>query len=49
MVVDRVIEDWVPSLFQQHVSIDVGNQYFTAHKHVLQYQPMAFSAGIDIA
>ena len=28
-VIDRNMEVWVPSAFQGHPSIDVGNRYFT--------------------
>ena|ERR1700679_1321631 len=46
-VVNGTMEEWAPSLFQDHVSIDVGNRYFTPRKYALQDQQIAFSATID--
>ena len=46
-VVMGTMEEWVPSVFQEHVSIDVGNQYFTPRRYALQDQQVAFSASID--
>ena len=45
--VDGTMEEWAPSLFQEHVSIDVGNRYFTPCKYALQDQQIAFSASVD--
>src|SRR6266700_5101547 len=44
---DGTMEEWTPSLFQGHLSIDVGNRYFTPRKYVLQDQQIAFSASVD--
>jgi hypothetical protein len=41
------MEVWVPSAFQGHPSIDVGNRYFIPRKHALQYQQISFSTVID--
>ena len=41
------MEEWVPSLFQKHVTIDVGNRYFTPRKYALQDQQIAFSASVN--
>jgi len=46
-VVDGVIEEWIPSAFQEHLSIDVGNRYFTPCQYALQDRQIAFSASID--
>ena len=46
-LVDGTMEEWGPSLFQGHVSIDVGNRYFTPSKFALQDQQIAFNANID--
>ena len=46
-VVDRNIEMWVPSAFQGHQSIDVGNRYFTPSQHALQDRHISFSPAID--
>lgn len=46
-VVMGTMEEWVPSVFKEHVSIDVGNRYFTPRKYALQDQQIAFSANID--
>jgi hypothetical protein len=46
-VVDRNMEMWVPSAFQGHQSIDVGNQYFTPSQHALQDCHISFSPAID--
>ena len=41
------MEVWVPSAFQGHPSIDVGNRYFTPRQHALQDRHTSFSAVID--
>ena len=46
-VVNGTMEEWTPSLFQEHVSIDVGNRYFTPRKYALQDEQIAFSANTD--
>jgi len=45
--VDGNIETWVPSAFQGHLSIDVGNRYFTPLQHALQDRQISFSPTID--
>lgn len=45
--VDGTFEDWTPSVFQKHLSIDMGNRYFTPSQYALQDQRMAFSASVD--
>ena len=44
---DRSMEVWVPSAFQGHPSIDVGNRYFTPCQHALQDRHISFSPAID--
>ena len=46
-VVDRTLEVWVPSAFQRHPSIDVGNRYFTPRQYAFQDRQISFSAAID--
>ena len=46
-VVDRNMEVWVPSTFQGHLSIDIGNRYFTPRQHALQDRHISFIAVID--
>lgn len=46
-VVDGNMEAWVPSTFQGHPSIDVGNRYFTPCQHALQDRQISFSPLID--
>ena len=46
-VVDRNMEVWVPSTFQGHLSIDIGNRYFTPRQHGLQDRHISFNAVID--
>jgi hypothetical protein len=46
-IVDRNMEAWVPSAFQGHPSIDVGNRYFTPRQHALQDRHKSFSPAID--
>ena len=46
-VTDRNMEVWVPSLFQGHQSIDVGNRYFTPRQHALQDRHISFGLAID--
>ena len=46
-VENGTMENWVPSFFQEHVCIDVGNRYFTPRKHALQNQEISFSANVD--
>ena len=46
-VVNVTMEEWVPSIFQKHVSIDVGNRYFTPRKYALQDQQIEFGANVD--
>ena len=43
----RNMEVWVPSTFQGHPSIDVGNRYFTPRQHAFQERHISFSAAID--
>jgi hypothetical protein len=45
--VDGNMEVWVPSNFQGHPSIDVGNRYFTPRQHALQDRQISFSSTID--
>jgi hypothetical protein len=45
--VDGNIESWVPSTFQGHPSIDVGNRYFTSRHLALQERHISFSPAID--
>ena len=45
---DRNMEDWVPSTFQGHPSIDVGNRYFTPSQHALQDRQILFSLAVDL-
>ena len=44
---DVTMEEWTPSMFQEHTSFDVGNRYFTPRQHALQDRQIAFSASID--
>jgi hypothetical protein len=44
---DGSMEAWVPSAFQGHPSIDVGNRYFTPSQHALQDRQLSFSPVID--
>ena len=46
-VVDGVMEEWIPLAFQEHLSIDIGNRYFTPCQYALQDRQIAFSASID--
>lgn len=41
------MEAWVPSAFQGHLSIDVGNRYFSPRQHALQERHISFSPTID--
>ena len=45
--VDGTLEEWIPSVFQNHLSIDIGNRYFTPRQYALQDQPIAFSPSVD--
>ena len=45
--VDGNMEMWLPSAFQGHPSIDVGNRYFTPCQHALQDRQISFSPAID--
>jgi hypothetical protein len=45
--VDGNMEAWVPSAFQGHPSIDVGNCYFIPRQHALQDQQISFSTTIE--
>lgn len=45
--VDGNMESWVPSTFQGHPSIDVGNRYFTSRQLALQERHISFSPAID--
>jgi hypothetical protein len=46
-VAEGNMELWVPSAFQGHPSIDVGNRYFTPRQHALQDRHISFSPAID--
>ena len=45
--VDGIMEEWTPIVFQEHLSIDVGNRYFTPRQYALQDKEIAFSASVD--
>lgn len=45
--VDGSMESWVPSTFQGHPSIDVGNRYFTSCQLALQERHISFSPAVD--
>lgn len=45
--IEGTMEEWTPSVFQKHTSIDIGNRYFTPRQYALQDQQIAFSAIID--
>ena len=45
--VEGNMEVWVPSSFQGHLSIDVGNRYFTPRQHALQVRQISFGQAID--
>jgi hypothetical protein len=45
--VDGKMDMWVPSAFQGHPSIDVGNRYFTPRQHALQERHISFSLAVD--
>jgi len=34
-MMDGTMEDWAPSVFQEHASIDVSNWYFTPHQNAM--------------
>ncbi len=44
---DGNMDLWVPSAFQGHPSIDVGNRYFTPWQHALQDRQISFSPTVD--
>jgi hypothetical protein len=44
---DGSMEAWVPSTFQGHPSIEVGNRYFTPRQYALQDRQISFSSAID--
>ena len=45
--IERNMEVWVPSAFQGHPSIDVGNRYFTPRQYALQDRQISFRPAID--
>lgn len=47
LAADRNMEVWVPSSFQGHPSIDIGNRYFTPRQHALQDRHISFSSVVD--
>jgi hypothetical protein len=44
---DGTMEEWAPSIFQEHSSIDVGNWYFTPHQNALLHRQISFNLEID--
>lgn len=44
---DLDMEVWVPSAFQGYPSMDVGNRYFTPHKHALRESQISFNPLVD--
>ena len=44
---DGSMELWVPSNFQGHPSIDVGNRYYTPRQYALQDRHVSFSPCVD--
>lgn len=46
-VIDGTMEGWTPSVFQNHISFDVGNRYFTRRQYALQDQEIAFNPSVD--
>ena len=48
IVADGIMEPWVPSTFQGHVSIDIANRYFTPRQQALQHDhQVPFSMVVD--
>ena len=47
MAVKGTMEEWTPSLFNDHISIDVGNRYFTPRKYALQDEQIPFNSSVD--
>jgi hypothetical protein len=45
--IDGKMEAWIPSTFQGHPAIDVGNRYFTPRQHALQERHISFNSVID--
>lgn len=46
-MIDGTMEDWAPSIFQEHSSIDVGNRYFTPHQNALLHRQISFDPVVD--
>ena len=41
------MKDWVPMLFDKHVTINMGNQYFTDWHNQTNKENVAFKQGVD--
>jgi hypothetical protein len=44
---DGAMEDWTPSLYQEHSSINVSNWYFTLHQNAMLDRQISFESVID--
>jgi hypothetical protein len=47
VVPDDSMEEWAPSMFEDHQAVDTGNCYFTNRKHVSSSELVRFKAGVD--
>jgi hypothetical protein len=45
--IEGTMEEWTPSVFQEHLSIDIGNRYFTPRQYALQDRQIPFRACVD--
>ena len=46
-MMNRTMEDWAPSVFQEHSSIDVSNWYFTPHQNAMLDHQISFDPVVD--
>jgi len=46
-MINETMEDWAPSIFHEHSSIDVSNRYFTPHQNAMLDCQISFDPAVD--
>ena len=46
-MMNGTMEDWTPSIFQEHSSIDISNRYFTPHQNAMLDRQISFDPVVD--
>jgi hypothetical protein len=44
---DNTIQEWIPTLFDGHVAIDMGNRFFTDRRNQANHEIVPFKQSVD--